>query len=110
MDKLFSHCFVTKLVNQDKVEDLLKEVVISYMGLEISVTQKMHVLFYHLIPALSNPVLQGRGLGVVSGHGGESIHQEFKIFWSKYKINSLDNPIYGDHLLRAVIEFSSKHI
>ena len=88
MDKLVSHCFVTKIVNQDKVEDLLKEVVISYMGLEISVTPKMHVLFYHLIPALSNPVLQGIGLGVVSGHVGESIHQEFKIFWSKYKIIS----------------------
>ena len=43
MDKLVSHCFVTKLVNQDKVEDLLKEVVISYMGLEISVIPKMHV-------------------------------------------------------------------
>ena len=59
MDKLVSHCFVTKLVNQDKVEDLLKEVVKSYMGLEISVTPKMHVLFYHLIP-LFNPVSQGR--------------------------------------------------
>ena len=53
MDKLVRHCFVTKLVNQDMVEDLHKEVVISYMGLEISVTPKMHVIFYHLLPALT---------------------------------------------------------
>jgi hypothetical protein len=110
MDKLVNHCFGTKLVDQDKAVGQLKELVVAYMGLEISVTPKMHVLFYHLLPALSNPLLQGRGLGVVSGQAGESIHQEFKIFWAKYKINSLDNPLYGDHLLRAVIEFSSKHL
>ena len=110
MDKLVNHCFGTKLVDQDTAVDQLKELVVAYMGLEISVTPKMHVLFYHLLPALSNPILQGRGLGVVSGQAGESIHQEFKIFWARYKINSLDNPLYGDHLLRAVIEFSSKHL
>ena len=44
----------------------------------------------------------------MSEHAGESIHQEFKIFWSKYKINSLDN--LGDYLFQAVIEFFSKHI
>ena len=49
------------------------------MGLKISVTPKMHVLFNHLISALSNPVLQGRGLGVVSGQAGESIHQDLLV-------------------------------
>ena len=110
MDKLVDHCFGTKLVDQDKAVDQLKELVVAYMGLEISVTPKMHVLFYHLLPSLLNPVLQGRGLGVVSGQAGESIHQEFKIFWAKYKINSMDSPLYGDHLLHAVVEFSSKHL
>ena len=66
------------------------------MGLEISVTPNIHVLFFNLIPAHYNPLLEGRGLGVVSGQAGESIHQEFK-----YKGNSLDNPIYGDYLLHA---------
>ena len=110
MDKLVNYCFGTKLVDQDKAVDQLKEFIVAYMGLEISVTPKMHVLFHHLLPALSNPILQVRGLGVVSGQAGESIHQEFKIFWAKYKINSLDNPLYGDHFLCAVIEFSSKHL
>ena len=74
MDKLVNQCFGNELVDQDKVEDPLKEALIAYKGLEISVTSMMHMIFYHLIPALSNPVLQGRGLGVVSGQAGESIH------------------------------------
>ena len=77
------------------------------MDLDLSVTLKMHVIFYHLLPALCNPALQGRGLGVVSGQAGESIHQKFKILWNKYKINSLDNEIYGEQLKRAVKLLSS---
>ena len=50
------------------------------MHLEITVTLKIHILFYHLLPALSNPVLQGRDIGVVSGQAGESLHQKLKIF------------------------------
>ena len=30
----------------------------------------MHVIFYYLLPALSNPLWQGRILGVVSGQAG----------------------------------------
>ena len=45
MDKLVNHCFGTKLVDQDKAVGQLKELVVAYMGLEISVTPKMHVLF-----------------------------------------------------------------
>jgi hypothetical protein len=54
--------------------------VVAYMDLEITVTLKIHILFYHLLPALSNPVLQGRDIGVVSGQAGESLHQKLKIF------------------------------
>ncbi len=96
-----------KLLDQGAAVEQLKDLVIAYMGLEICVTPKMHVLFDHLLPALSNPILQGRGLSVVSGQAGESFHQEFKILWAKYKINNLDNPLNGDYLLRALIEFSS---
>ena len=80
------------------------------MELGLSVTLKMHVIFYHILPALSNPALKGRGLGVMSGHAGESIHQEFKIFWRKYKINSLTNKLYSENLKKAVVEFSSKDL
>ena len=110
MDNLVHSCFGTKVVDIDQVVVLLKELVVAYMDLDLSVTLKMHVIFYHLLPALCNPALQGRGLGVVSGQAGESIHQEFKIFWEKYKINSLNNKIYGKQLKKAVVEFSSKHL
>ena len=109
MDRLVHHCFGSNFVSVD-VGDLLKEVIISYMELGLSVTLKMHVIFYHILPALSNPVLKGRGLGVMSGQAGESIHQEFKILWSKYKINSLKNKLYSESLKKAVVEFSSKHL
>ena len=80
------------------------------MDLGLNVTLKLHVIFYHIMTALANPVLNGRGLGMVSGQAGESIHHEFLIFWNKYKINSLSNELYGEHFLKAVIEFSSKHL
>ena len=40
-DKLVNQCFGTKLVDQDKVKDLIKEIVIAYMGLKISVTPNL---------------------------------------------------------------------
>ena len=110
MDQLVNHCFGTKFVDNDISVLLLKEVILSCMDLGLTVTLKMHVIFYHLLPTLSHPVLVGRGLGVLSGQAGESIHQEFKIFWAKYKINSLQNSRYGKQLQKAVIEFSSKHL
>ena len=108
MDKLVHACFSCRIVTED-IAELLKEVIISYMDLGVTVTPKMHVIFYHILPALKNPLLEGRGLGMVSGQDGESIHCEFKTTWEKYKINSLENKLYGEHLLKAVIEFSSKH-
>ena len=110
MDKLVSSCFGNKFVDTDEALDLIEKVMSSYLDLNITVTLKIHVIFCHLLSSLQNPALNGRGLAKVSGQAGESIHHEFKIFWGKYKINSLDNKLYGEHLLKAVIEFSSKHL
>ena len=44
MDCLVHHCFGSNFVSVD-VGDLLKEVIISYMELGLSVTLKMHVIF-----------------------------------------------------------------
>lgn len=109
MDRLVSGCFGSKPVTDDIIT-LLQEVIISYMELNLSVTLKMHVIFFHIVPALRNPALKGRGLGMVSGQACEGLHREFLDFWRKYKVTSLDNPRYGDNLLRAVIECSSKHV
>ena len=110
MNQLVDNCFGSKVVDKDEVVKLLKELIVSYMDLGLTVTLKMHILFYHLLPALCNPVLKGRGLGIVSGQAGESVHREFKLYWNKYKINSLSNPLYAQHLKNAVVEFSSKHM
>ena len=110
MDKLVTACFGMKVIKEDEAMKLLKDVITTYMGLDLTVTLKMHVIFFHLLQCLPNPALQSRGLGLVSGQAGESIHKEFKIFWDKYKINDLENEKYGPNLLKAVIEFSSKHI
>ena len=110
MDKLVGCCFGSRIVDRDEALDLLNEVMMSYLDTGLSVTLKLHVIFYHLLPALQNPILNGRGLGKVSGQAGESIHSEFKEIWKKYKINSIENKRYGENLLKAVIEFSSKHI
>ena len=111
MDKIVELCFGIKVVGEESdVVRMLDDLVSSYMDLDISVTLKMHVIFFYLLPALQNPVLKGRGLGIVSGQAGESIHAEFKIFWEKYKIKTLDNPRYGVHFKKAVIEYSSKHL
>ena len=89
---------------------MLHELVDSYIDLDLLVALMLHTIFFHLLPVLQNPVLKGRGLGIVSGQAGEFIHAEFKIFCEKYKIKSLDNALYGEHLKKAVIKFSSKHL
>ena len=101
MDKLIQASLSSKPISEDVI-CLLQELGVSYIDLGISVTLKMHILFFHLIPCLSNPVLEGHGLGLVSGQAGESIHRKFKLFWSKCKMKSLTNPRYGNHLLKAV--------
>ena len=65
MDKIVKEFFGTRVVDEDEVVDPLKELVVAYMCLNITVTLKMDILFNHQIPALSNPVLLGRGLGVL---------------------------------------------
>ena len=108
MDKLVSSCFSTDKVQGDVVE-LIDNLKIHYLALEgLSVTLKSHVLFDHLVPCLQK--LDGNGLGLYSEPSGESVHREFlQHYWQKYKISSLDHPNYSDHLLAAVVEFSSKH-
>ena len=55
--------------------------------------------------------LKGQGLGIYSTQAGESIHKEFnQKFWARYKVNSLTHPDCGERLLKATVDFSSKHL
>ena len=108
MDALVSSCFGTHKV-KGNVSELVEKLTRTYLGLHISITLKMHVIFEHLVPCLLN--LGGEGLGLYSEQAGESIHRQFlKHHWEKYKINLLDHPNYGEALFNSVVEFSSRHL
>ena len=108
-DKIVSECFGTNPVDINKVEGLVADFESAYKKIGISVTPKVHAIFDHLVPTLKLPYLKGHGLGVCTEQAGESFHFHFKEnFWKNRKISSMSNPNYGNHLLAAVIECSSK--
>ena len=108
LDKIISACFGSHPVKED-IANLLSHFSKTYLGLGISVTLKVHVIIAHLIPCLMS--LKGQGLGIYSTQAGESIHKEFnQKFWVRYKVNSLNYPDYGKRLLKATVDFSSKHL
>ena len=108
LDKIISACFGSHPVKGD-IPNLLRHFSKTYLGLGISVTLKVHIIIAHLIPCLMN--LKGQGLGIYSTQAGESIHKEFnQKFWARYKVNSLTHPAYGERLLKATVDFSSKHL
>lgn len=76
---------------------------------EVSETLKLHVLKTHTLDCIQY-LENYHGLGYWSEQCGESVHREFLITWERHKINDIDNPSYADHLLSAVIEFSSLNI
>ena len=95
-------------ISNDTVRYLLETAVASYMKLGITITLKVHVIFNHLEQMLSR--CHGLGLGIYSAQAIESSHREFlDHFWYKYKIESLTNPNYAQNLMKACVEFSSKH-
>lgn len=51
-----------------------------YMQLEVSVTPKIHAVFYHIQESCD---LTGSGLGHWNEHRSE-LHQEFHKYWEKY--------------------------
>lgn len=99
-----SACFGKRL-HSDFVEKIeaFKQ---SYLDLNISVTPKVHGVFYHVIDFCTK---HEKGLGLYSEQAMEAVHFEFKSFWSKYKLNS-SHEKYPEHLLRTVREFNSLHV
>lgn len=75
----------------------------SYLDLGISVTPKVHAVFYHVEEFCSK---QQSGLGFYSEQAMESVHFEFKKVRDKYKVKE-SHPKYSTHLLKAVCEFNS---
>ena len=79
----------------------------SFLKLNISVTPKVHAVFYHIEEFCA---LKGMGLGPFSEQTSESIHHEFTKLWENYLIKDLSHPLYAEHLLHAVQMFNSLNL
>lgn len=78
----------------------------SFLDLNVSVTPKIHAVFYHVGDFCRK---HQKALGFYSEQTMEAVHFEFKSFWSKYKLN-INHPEYSNNLLRAVREFNALHV
>ena len=77
-----------------------------YNQLNISVTPKIHAVFYHIIDFCDRRHL---GLGWWSEQSCESVHHDFKQTWDRYSV-SFTNSRYHEQLLKAVKDYCSKHL
>jgi hypothetical protein len=78
----------------------------SYMTLGISVTPKVHAIFFHIIDFCESKSV---GLARWSEQAMEAVHSDFKPTWEKYKVHQ-NHPDYAAKLLRAVRNYNSKHL
>lgn len=79
---------------------------ISYLDLNITVTPKVHTVFYHVEEFCK---ISGMGLGFYAEQAVESAHADFKKIWKKYKVKK-SNDNYSTNLIKAVREYCSKHV
>ena len=79
----------------------------NYLKLEISVTPKVHAVFFHVQEFCE---LTKMGLGPWSEQTSESHHHKFTKCWEKYITKDTEHPQYGKHLLQAVQLFNSLNI
>lgn len=78
----------------------------SYLDLGITVTPKVHAVFFHIEDFCK---ISGVGLGFYAEQAVESAHADFKKIWKKYKVKKSNNN-YAENLLKAVCEYCSKHV
>lgn len=76
-----------------------------YLSLNLSVTPKIHAVFYHIVD-----FCEGRqeGLGRWSEQSSESVHADFSKTWERYKVPH-GHPLFRDRLLRAVLSYNVSH-
>ena len=102
--KVVRACF--GILKAEDFKESLSKFKSSYMTLGISITPKVHAVFYHIEEFLENKRF---GLGIYSEQSTESLHSKFSVHWSRYKRN-LSHPKYGDYLLSCIVDFNSKHL
>ena len=104
-NEVVSSCYGSKLKSDYK--DKIKTFKDDYMRLKISVTPKVHAVFFH---AQEFCELTGKGLGPWSEQTSESSHQEFNKCWQNYIVKDQQNPLYEKRLLEAVQMFNNLNL
>ena len=102
--KVVASCFGNSLNSNSK--EKIAAFKKSYLALEISVTPKVHAVFFHIEDFCDRTQ---KGLGFFSEQAMESVHYDFNQVWLKYKV-AREHPDYANRLRRAVCEYNSIHI
>ena len=98
-------CFGMSL-DQD-YDRFIKNFKNSCKSLPISITPKIHILFFHVPEFIRRRKMP---LGIFSEQASESVHHDFQKFWNTRYKREMNNPNYSNQLLRSIIEYNSKHI
>ena len=98
-------CYGDQLMD-DYVEKI-KLFSIVYNKLRINITPKIHAVVYHIEEFCT---LTGRGLAPWSEQTVEAAHHDFNKTWENFKVKDMENPVYGDYLLRDVKTYNGKHV
>ena len=104
LSNVVNSCFSYEL--DPKFEDYISKFKKSYLDLEISVTPKVHAIFFYVGYFCRK---MKKGLGYYSEQPMESVHHDFNNTWMKYKVKATHKS-YPMKLLKAVQEYNSRHI
>ena len=100
-----SACYGSQLHPEYKAK--IVEFKNAYLKLKVSVTPKVHAVFYHIEEFCS---LKKMGLGPWSEQTSESLHHEFTDCWENYIVKDEEHPLYGERLLTAVRMFNNLNL
>ncbi len=97
-------CFGSAL--QRDFKEKIEKFRTSYLFLPITVTPKVHAVFYHVAEFVEK---HQTSLGIFSEQATEALHSKFKVHWERYK-RIPDHPDYGKQLLNCIVDYNSKHL
>lgn len=104
LKKVVDSCF--SIVLEPNFETCIDNFQKNYKELNISVTSKVHAIFFHVKQFCKT---FGFGLGFFSEQAFESVHHDFQKTWQDFKVLD-ENPNYGIKLLRAVCVYNCRHL
>lgn len=104
LKKVVNSCFGMKLDAQFCY--YIDEFKNNFERLDIPVTTKLHIIFTHLKQFC---LKYNRALGYFSEQVIESVHHDFNVTWSRFKVPKI-HPNFTKNLLRAVCVYNTEHI